>query len=311
MKAHTRQPIVFKSISELMRHFEQPKPLHPLVALVNYDHFKIGLEDAGRDFLISFYKISFKKYFNGQVKYGQGYYDFEEGGLAFVAPNQLITMSGEESSYEGYALYFHPDLIRNYQLGRNTQQYGFFSYAVSEALFLSDKEKSVIAGLFAGIENELENSIDHFSQDILVSQIELLLNYSNRFYNRQFITRKVIYNDLIGKMDAWLSDRLDSGKSSLTGLPSVQEVSDYLKVSPRYLTDMLKSLTGESTQQHIHNRLIENAKDILSTSKMNIAEIAYHLGFEHPQSFNRLFKRSTKLSPGAFRQSFSLPPNNK
>jgi AraC-like DNA-binding protein len=305
MKAHTLEPIIFKSVSELMRHFELPKPLHPLVALVNYDHFKLGLEDAGRNFLIGFYKISFKKNFSGRVKYGQGYYDFEEGGLAFLAPNQLVTMSDEESSYEGYALYFHPDLIRNYQLGKTIQQYGFFSYAVSESLFLSDKEKVVIAGLFEGIANELENSIDHFSQDILVSQIELLLNYSNRFYNRQFITRKAVYNDLIGKLDAYLSDRLDSGKSSLTGLPSVQEVSDHLKVSSRYLTDMLKSLTRKSTQQHIHDRLIENAKDILSTSKLNIAEIAYQLGFEHPQSFNRLFKRSTNLSPRAFRQSFS------
>ena len=156
----------------------------------------------------------------------------------------------------------HPDLIRNYQLGKTIQQYGFFSYAVSESLFMSDKEKFVIAGLFEGIANELENSIDHFSQDILVSQIELLLNYSNRFYNRQFITRKAVYNDLIGKLDAYLSDRLDSGKSSLTGLPSVQEVSDHLKVSPRYLTDMLKSLTGKSTQQHIHDRLIENAAPV-------------------------------------------------
>jgi len=291
-----------------MRAVGLPMPTHPLVAMMNYNQVAIGREYAGQSILIDFYKVSFKKNFKGQVRYGQGYYDFEEGGLAFLSPNQLVTMSGEESSYEGYALYFHPDLIRNYQLGKNIQQYSFFSYAVSEALFLSDKEKVVIAGLFEGIANELENSIDHFSQDILVSQIELLLNYSNRFYNRQFITRKVVYNDLIGKLDAWLSDRFDSGKSSLTGLPSVQEVSDYLNVSPRYLTDMLKSLTGKNTQQHIHDKLIENAKNILSTGKLNISEIAYHLGFEHPQSFNRLFKRSTNLSPGEFRQSFSLSP---
>ena len=291
-----------------MRAVGLPMPTHPLVAMMNYNQVTFDREYAGQSILIDFYKVSFKKNFRGQVRYGQGYYDFEEGGLAFLSPNQLVTMSGEESSYEGYAIYFHPDLIRNYQLGKNIQQYSFFSYAVSEALFLSDKEKVVIAGLFEGIANELGNSIDHFSQDILVSQIELLLNYSNRFYNRQFITRKVVYNDLIGKLDAWLSDRFDSGKSSLTGLPSVQEVSDYLNVSPRYLTDILKSLTGKSTQQHIHDKLIENAKDILSTSKLNISEIAYHLGFEHPQSFNRLFKRSTNLSPGEFRQSFSLSP---
>ena len=294
-----------------MRAAGLPMPTHPLAAMMNYNQVAFGGEYVGQSILIDFYKVSFKKNFRGQVRYGQGYYDFEEGGLAFLSPNQLVTMSGEESSYEGYALYFHPDLIRNYQLGKNIQQYSFFSYAVSEALFLSDKEKVVIAGLFESIANELENSIDHFSQDILVSQIELLLNYSNRFYNRQFITRKVVYNDLIGKLDAWLSDRFDSGKSSLTGLPSVQEVSDYLNVSPRYLTDMLKSLTGKNTQQHIHDKLIENAKNILSTGKLNISEIAYHLGFEHPQSFNRLFKRSTNLSPGEFRQSFSLSPDIK
>ncbi|MDB5025509.1 MAG: transcriptional regulator, AraC family [Mucilaginibacter sp.] len=305
MKVLTQSPLVFKSISELMRRLEQPKPLHPLVGLINYDRVKINHEDAGRSFLINFYKISFKKDFKGQVKYGQGYYDFEEGGLAFLAPNQIVTMSHEENSYDGYALFFHPDLVRNYQLGKNIQQYGFFSYTVSEALFLSEKEKKVITGLFESIANELENNIDHFSQDVLVSQIELLLNYSNRFYNRQFITRKVVYNDLISKMDAYLSDRFDSGKSSLSGMPSVQEVSDHLRISPRYLTDMLKSLTGQSTQQHIHNRLIEKAKDILSTGNLSVAEIAYQLGFEHPQSFNKLFRQKTKTSPVEFRQSFN------
>lgn len=281
------------------------KPQHPLVALVNYDRSRISREYAGKSFLIDFYKISFKKDFKGQVKYGQGYYDFEEGGLAFLAPNQLVTMSGEESGYEGYTLYFHADLIRNHQLGKNIHQYGFFSYAVTEALFLSDKEKRVISGLFESIANELDNNIDAFSQDVLVSQIELLLNHSNRFYNRQFITRKAVYHDLIDKMNVYLAERFDSGTSSLNGLPTVQEVSDHLQVSARYLTDLLKSLTGQGTQQHIHNKLIEKAKAILSTSPLSIAQIAYQLGFEHPQSFNKLFKRSTSLSPNAFRKSFN------
>ena len=299
-----QQQYVCNNISELMKRLGQPKPLHPLIALINYENLKLDLADAGTTFITNFYKISFKKEFKGQVKYGQGYYDFEEGGLAFLAPNQVVTMPAEESSYDGYSLFFHPDFIRNYQLGKTISQYGFFSYAVSEALFLSDKEKKIIASLFETIANELENNIDHFSQDVLVAQIELLLSYSNRFYNRQFITRKAVYNDLIAKMDAYLSMRLDTGKSPLTGLPSVQEVSDHLNVSSRYLTDMLKSLTGQSTQQHIHNKLIEKAKDILSTSTMTIAEIAYELGFEHPQSFNKLFKQKTKVSPVKFRQSF-------
>jgi AraC-like DNA-binding protein len=296
-----QQPIVFKSISELMRGMEMPPPLHPLVAVVNYDVQKISLDNAGRSFLIDFYKVSFKKNFSGQVKYGQGYYDFEEGGLAFLAPNQLVTMTGDETSYEGYTLYFHTDLIRNYPLAGNIDQYGFFAYAANEALFLSDKEKNIIGGLFENIVTELDNNIDAFSQDVLVSQIELLLNHSNRFYNRQFLTRKAIHNDLINQMNTLLVKHF-AGDSD--GIPTVLDVANYLNVSPRYLTDMLKALTGKSTQQHIHDKLIEKSKSLLTTTDMNIAEIAYQLGFEHPQSFNKLFKRSASMSPNAFRQSF-------
>ncbi|TKT92581.1 AraC family transcriptional regulator [Dyadobacter frigoris] len=287
-----------------MRRMEQPKPLHPLVTLIDYSHVKVSLADAGNKFSLGFYKISFKTSFSGQVKYGQGYYDFEEGGLAFLAPNQIVTMSDNQNGYEGYSLYFHPDLIRNYPLGSAIQKYGYFSYSVSEALFLSEKEKLVVAALFEAIANELDHNIDNFSQDVLVSQLELLLNYSNRYYNRQFLTRKSVHSDIIDKLNVYLSNRFDSQKSTLSGLPTVQEVSDHLNVSPRYLTDMLKSLTGYNTQQHIHNQLIEKSKNILSNTSQTIAEIAYKLGFEHPQSFNKLFKQKTNLSPLEFRQSF-------
>ncbi|QDK81286.1 helix-turn-helix domain-containing protein [Spirosoma sp. KCTC 42546] len=304
MKAENQKPYVFASISELMKRLEQPKPVHPLIALVNYDTTRVSLADAGASFSINFYKISFKHTFKGQVKYGQGYYDFEEGGLAFLAPNQVVTMSGDESSYDGYSLYFHPDFIRHYPLGKTISKYGFFSYAVSEALFLSDREKQIIAALFATIATELDTNIDSFSQDVLVTQIELLLTYSNRFYNRQFLTRKAVYNDMIAKLDGYLASRLGTQQSLLAGLPSVKELADYLAVSPRFLTDMLKSLTGQSTQQYIHNWLIEQAKDRLSTSRLTVAEIAYELGFEHPQSFNKLFKQKTNVSPVEFRLSF-------
>jgi AraC-like DNA-binding protein len=304
MKEIEQQHLIFKSISELVKRLGLPSPTHPLVALINYNNVKISTEDAGKSFLINFYKVSFKKDFTGQVKYGQGYYDFEEGGLAFLAPNQMVIMSHDENRHQGYSLFFHPDLIRNYQLGKNISKYGFFNYAVNEALFLSGKEKEIIQGLFTDIATELDNNIDHFSQDVLVSQIELLLNYSNRFYNRQFITRKVIYSDLVNKIDLYLLERFDKNEASLAGLPTVHEVSDRLNVSPRFLTDMLKSLTGQSTQRYIHNRLIEKAKDILSTTDLSIAEIAYRLGFEHPQSFNKLFKQKTNTSPIVFRHSF-------
>jgi AraC-like DNA-binding protein len=301
MKA-IQQPIVFKSISELMRGMGMPKPLHPLVAVVDYDISKISRENAGRSFLIDFYKVSFKKEFRGQVKYGQGYYDFEEGGLAFLAPNQLVTLSGEEGIYDGYTLYFHADLIRNYQLGKNIDQYGFFGYGVNEALFISDKEKAVIAGLFESMIAEIDNNIDAFSQDVLVSLIELLLNHSNRFYNRQFLTRKALHNDVISSMDQYLKSRFTTDSD---GIPTVQEVAGYLNMSSRYLNDMLKTLTGQSAQQHIHALLIEKAKIMLVTTDTNISQIAYQLGFEHPQSFNKLFKSKTELSPNAYRQSFN------
>jgi AraC-like DNA-binding protein len=297
------QPIVFKSISAYMRETGMPKPLHPLVALVKYDSDQISRENAGRTFLVDFYKVSFKEDFRGQVKYGQGYYDFEEGGLAFLAPNQMITMSTEESCYEdGYNLYFHADFIRNYQLGKNIHQYGFFAYGVNEALLVSAKEKKVLVGLFENIASELENNTDSFSQDVLVSQIELLLNYSNRFYNRQFLTRKAIHHDLISQMDTYLEAHF---AKQLGGIPTVLEVATQLHVSPRYLSDMLKSLTGHSAQQHIHDKLIDTAKEVLSTTRLTIAEIAYQLGFEHPQSFNKLFKRQTNISPNAYRKSFN------
>jgi AraC-like DNA-binding protein len=301
MKA-IQQPIVFKSISELMRGMGMPKPLHPLVAVVDYDISKISRENAGRSFLIDFYKVSFKNEFRGQVKYGQGYYDFEEGGLAFLAPNQLVTLSGEEGIYDGYTLYFHADLIRNYQLGKNIDQYGFFGYGVNEALFISDKEKAVIAGLFESMIAEIDNNIDAFSQDVLVSLIELLLNHSNRFYNRQFLTRKAQHNDVISSMVEYLKDRFTTDSD---GIPTVQEVATYLNMSSRYLNDMLKTLTGQSAQQHIHASLIEKAKIMLVTTDTNISQIAYQLGFEHPQSFNKLFKSKTELSPNAYRQSFN------
>lgn len=302
MKA-IQQPIVYKNISELMRGMRMPKPLHPLVAVVDYDILRISRENAGRSFLIDFYKISFKKEFKGQVKYGQGYYDFEEGGLAFLAPNQLVTLSGEEGVYDGYTLYFHADLIRNYQLGRNIDQYGFFGYGVNEALFISDKEKAVIAGLFESMIVEIENNIDAFSQDVLVSLIELLLNHSNRFYNRQFLTRKAQHYDVISAMDRYLKSRFAADSE---GIPTVQELATYLNMSPRYLNDMLKTLTGQNAQQHIHVSLIEKAKEMLITTDANVSQIAYELGFEHPQSFNKLFKSKTELSPNAYRQSFNV-----
>jgi AraC-like DNA-binding protein len=294
-----------KSISQLVRILGFPAPLHPLITLVDYNTISIEMFPKGQKVSLDFYKISFKPTFTGHIKYGQGYYDFEEGGLAFLKPKQIVFPPEDLESYEGIALYFHPDFIRNYPLGKTIAQYGFFSYDVSEALFLSAKEKEIIANLFATIANELANNIDSFSQDVLVSQIELLLNYSNRFYNRQFITRKAVNHDIITTMDNLLNNYFEEANTLKNGLPSVKYISTELKLSQRYLSDMLSSLTGLNTQQYIQNSIIEKAKEKLSTTNLSISEIAYELGFEHSQSFSKLFKIKTNVSPLEFRKTFN------
>jgi AraC family transcriptional activator of pobA len=302
---HSSTIKTFKSISQLMRHLHLPASSHPLVALINYDDVQLNAFEKGEKICMDFYKISFKPDFKGQVKYGQGYYDFEEGGLAFLRPNQIVTSSEDETSYEGYSLFFHPDFIRNYSLANTINQYGFFSYSVNEALFLSSKEKQVINELFKTIRGELDNNIDSYSQDVLVTQIELLLTYSNRFYNRQFITRKAINNDLVAQLDNLLNTYFENQTALVNGLPNVQLISEQLNTSQRYLSDLLRSLTGLNTQQYIHGKLIEKAKEKLASTTLSVSEIAYQLGFVHPQSFNKLFKRETNLSPLEFRQSFN------
>jgi AraC-like DNA-binding protein len=297
--------IHIESISQLMRILEVPAPFHPLIALVDYNDLSIENFPRGEKVSLNFYKVSFKPTFRGKIKYGQGYYDFEEGGLAFLRPKQIVISPEEEENYEGIALYFHPDFIRDYPLGKTISQYGFFSYGVSEALFLSAKEKEVIANLLVTIANELHNNIDSFSQDVLVSQIELLLNYSNRFYNRQFITRKAINHEIITSLDELLAHYYKDENSLKNGLPSVKYISTELNLSQRYLSDMLSSLTGLNTQQYIQNSIIELAKERLSTTTLSISEIAYGLGFEHSQSFSKLFKVKTNLSPTEFRHSFN------
>jgi AraC-like DNA-binding protein len=305
MKTAAKQPHIFNSISELHRALGLPKPLHPLVSLVDYGDITADTAEISKGMIFNFYKISYKKNFKGKVKYGQNYYDFDEGGLSFISPNQLISAIETEADYGGYTLLFHPDFIRNSPLGKNIKNYGFFSYSVSETLHLSEKEKEIIIGIFKNIEYELNTAIDQISQEVMISQIELLLNYSKRFYNRQFITRKIANNDILIKLEELLSAYFDTEKALMTGLPTVQQLSDQLNVTPHYLSDMLRTLTGQNTQQHIHNKMIEKAKELLSTTNLSIGEVAYQLGFEHPQSFNKIFKRKTKSSPVEFRNSFN------
>lgn len=207
------------------------------------------------------------------------------------------------TNVEGWMVVFHPDFIQNYPLAKRIKEYGFFSYAANEALHLSEREETVIYGLLQNLQHEIEAMIDNYTQDVVVSHIDLLLNYCNRFYNRQFITRKTASNDLFLKFEGLLTAYYQ--KEGLSGLPTVQYFAEKLFVSPHYLNDMLKNLTGQTTQQHIQNQLIEKAKELLSTTGMSVSEIAYQLGFEYPQSFSKLFKNKTNLTPLKFRQSFN------
>lgn len=305
MKKGKDGPAVFNSISALHRILGFPKPLHPLISLVDYADIKVPPEELPHSLLLNFYKISYKKNLTGKIKYGQHYYDFDEGGISFMAPNQVISNAEDGKDYSGYTLLFHPDLIRNYPLGIKIKNYGFFSYAANEALFLSDKEKQTIFSLFENIKEELSNTIDDFSQDVMVSHIEVLLNYSNRFYKRQFITRKTVNHDLLVRMEALLNNYFNEEESLTKGFPTVEYLARSFNLSPRYLSDMLRSLTGQNAQQHIHEKLIEKAKEYLTATTLSVAEIAYKLGFEHPQSFNKLFKRKVNLTPLAFKRSFN------
>lgn len=303
---NTSKHIIINSISDLHKLMGLSKPLHPLVSLINMDEVQQNNHAEPIAFVLNFYGISLKKNLNSKLKYGQNYYDFDEGVLAMTASNQMLSVSDAENyKVSGWWLVFHVDFILNYPLGKTIKEYGFFSYAVNEALHLSDKEEKMLEGLFKNIEQEYQTSIDQFSQDVMVSHLDLLLNYCNRFYNRQFLTRKTANNDLLVKLDRILTDYFNTEKIEEFGLPTVHYVSDQLNVSANYLSDMLRTLTGQNTQQHIHNKLIEKAKETLISTNLSISEIAYQLGFEHPQSFNKLFKNKTNLTPLEFRASFN------
>ena len=306
MKKPAVPPYAINSVSEMHRILALPKPKHPLISVINLDEIQCFADENLKSVIYNFYSICIKKDFKGKLKYGQNYYDFDEGVLTFFSPGQVITTElSEDLKLSGYWLIIHPDFIQSYPLAKTIKNYGYFSYAVNEALFLSDKEETMIASVMKNIGQEYDANIDHYSQDVMVSHIELLLNYANRFYNRQFITRKNASHDLLVKLENLLSDYFASGKVRELGLPTVQFVSDSLNVSPNYLSDLLRTLTGQSTQQHIHNKLIEKAKEILTTTSLSVSEIAYQLGFERPQSFNKLFKSKVNISPLAFKHSFN------
>lgn len=307
MKKEEVSHINMESLSDMHRAFGLPAPAHPLISLIDGATNRVIIGSMPHSHVLKFYKISYKPSMTGKLKYGQAYYDFDEGGMLFAAPNQIIGHYADSNPEicSQYTLLIHPDFFWNYPLAKKIKTYGFFSYTANEGLHLSDKEKATIISIFKIIEEELNSRIDDFSQDVIISQIELLLNYANRFYKRQFITRKAASNDLLQKLEDVLEAYFTNEQSLSKGIPTVHHLADTLNLSASYLSDMLRSLTGQSAQQHIHQKLIEKAKERLSTTNLSVSEVAYALGFEHPQSFSKLFKTKTNLSPLEFRRSFN------
>lgn len=304
------QPYRIKTISEFHRLRGLPKPEYPLISVVDFAAFKHQhpTENNPISWVLDFYSISLKRDSGTKIKYGQQEYDFDEGIMFFLAPGQVFRIEVDQSSPQkrsGWMLLIHPDFLWNTPLAKGIKRYEYFGYSVNEALFLSEKEEGTITSIIQNIQQEYHANIDRFSQDIIIAQIELLLTYSERFYQRQFITRKITNHAILDRLEDLLTNYFNSDDLVEKGLPTVQYIAEALGVSPNYLSELLKVLTGRSTQQRIHDKLIETAKEKLSTTDLSVTEIAYELGFRHPQSFSKLFKAKTNLSPSEFRLSFN------
>ena len=300
-------PIRIKTISQFHTLRGLPKPKHPLISVINFEDMAVALESGKQSLIFDFYMISIKRDMNHKYRYGQQDYDFDEGVMFCMAPNQILSIVREEhgKNPSGWMMMIHPDFLWNTPLATAIKKYEFFDYSVNEALFLSEDEEIKIQQITENIKQEYQTNIDKFSQNIIISQLETLLNYSERFYQRQFLTRHKAHHQFLEKLEVLLNDYFERDDFKEKGLPSVQFLSEELNMSPQYMRSLLKTLTGQTTQQIIHEKLIEKAKEKLSTTELSVSEIAYELGFEHSQSFNKLFKAKTDISPLEFRKSFN------
>jgi AraC-like DNA-binding protein len=292
-----------QSIADLHKLFDLGNSQHPLVAVLDFSKVNERLIKNSK-ITTDFYSIMFKNYCKNNFKYGRKSIDFQDGNLICIAPNQIIEIDNEIEEREdkmGWGLFFHPDLIRATALNDNLKNYRFFDYDISEALHLSDKEKNVLYECIQKIQIELQENIDVHSQYIIVSTIELLLNYCSRYYGRQMITRSQTNKTIITQIEIILASYFSEIKLKDKGLPSVKFLADNVNLSPSYLSDLLRKETGKNAQEHIHFYLIEEAKNLLLNSEKNINEIAYDLGFEYPQYFNKLFKKKTGKTPMEYR----------
>ncbi|MDT0677938.1 helix-turn-helix domain-containing protein [Autumnicola musiva] len=299
-----KTPYAFISISEYHKFRGLPAPEHPLISVVDFEDLILE-EDEPYSITSNFYSIALKRHPNTTLIYGQQQYDFDDGVLLFLAPRQVFGIKTNSlDNPKGWMLMVHPDFFWGSSLAKKIKGYEFFSYSVNEALFLSEKEEQTLNAIVSNVESECSNNLDRFSQQIIISQIETLLNYSERYYERQFLTRKVSSHQILEKLEDLLNNYFKNNNLKSLGLPTVQFVSDQLNLSAGYLSSLLKAHTGQSTQQHIHQKIIEVAKEKLSTTNLSVSEVAFELGFDYPQSFSKLFKSKTELSPTQFKQSF-------
>lgn len=305
------EPHRIKSISEFHYLFGLPRPEHPLISVIDLELVKRSPEKIAASQMLGFYAITLKHHCNGNFKYGQQQYEAQDGVMYFIAPGQVYTppIKNEEETktaqMSGWGLYIHPDFFWNTPLAKGIKKYEYFAYSVNEALYLSEKEEAIVIGMMQNIQTEYFANTDKFSQDIIISMVEVLLNYADRFYHRQFLTRKIENHQMLERLEDLLASYFNSTNLLTQGLPTVQYVAEKLNISPNYLSSLLKVWTGRNTQQHIQDKMIEKAKEKISTTELSVSEISYELGFEHPQSFSRLFKAKTGLSPLAFRQTFN------
>lgn len=300
--------INIETISEVHHFLGKSKPKHPLISVLRIGDVIENIEVKNLKYSLGLYQISLKDNCPFTiVNYGRNSYDYQEGTMVFTSPNQVLEYKKDEVAEKdkGWTLAFHPDLIRKSELGKKMDSFSFFSYASNEALHLSDEERNTVTEIVEKIEKEFSNNIDAHSQTLIISNLELLLNYCLRFYDRQFYTRTNLNQDIASHFEQLLKDYYKKEKQLEFGIPSVQYCGKAMNMSPKYLSDLLRKETGQSTQDHIHQYIIEKAKNRLLNSKESASEIAYALGFEYPQYFSKIFKKKTTMSPNEFRQSLN------
>jgi AraC family transcriptional activator of pobA len=291
-----------QSMTEVHRFYNLEKPRHPLITIIDLAQTKPDRSQQQPYYRTGFYNIMCKR-FQGEMRYGKAYYDFDEGSLMFTAPNQVISAGIDLKVTEGWGLFFHPDLLNSTALGRKIHEYSFFNYEVSEALHISEDEKAILLDILQKIKKEYDQNVDKHTHSLITDNLQLLLNYCSRFYDRQFMTRAKPSNDIVQQFELLLKDYFTQDTLLQQGIPEVAFFASKLNLSTNYLSDLLNKFTGKTTQEHIHLQLVDKAKELLWGTGKSISEIAYELGFDYPSHFTKIFKNMVGKSPKAFRSN--------